>query len=289
MDFLQIFTPEKANKVLFSVLFSGLRGVGKRHTVYDIICNCSGVEHSEKIKSGKSCDIVEFSGDEGIQYFKEALQGFDSPAKELPHKWLIVNNIEYASKEVNNFLLKTIEDRKHFHVFVTTTNRANVISALLSRLHIYTINCLSTEKMKEILQKDRSKNSLLSYVDRYCFRSIFELEIYFQMAFEETFANIYKKSQKSGDILKEVEVFLTRLKDLKKFEKEPAILFFLEFILTRLIQIPEYSTMHYQFFLQKIKQKFLSGLFCLNNPFVNKENQFKAFILSLFMWKEVVK
>lgn len=286
MDFLQIFTKEKADARLFSVLFYGVRGVGKRTTVYDIICNCSpGFEN--KIKEGKSCDVLEFYGDEGIQYFKEHLQGFDSPAKELPHKWLIVNNIEYASKEVNNLLLKLIEDRKYFHVFVNSTSK-EINPALLSRLHIYTIKCLSPEKMKEVLQRDKAKGQLLLYLDRYCFRSVFEVETYFRLAFEETFSAIYVKKQKSGDILKEAETFLNRVKDLKKYEKEPAMLFFLEFVLTRLVQLPEYSTVHYQYFLSKMKQKFASGLFCPENPFVNKENQFKAFILSLFMLKEAI-
>ena len=125
-----IFTKERADSSLFSALFCGNRGVGKRSNIYNIIKRCSPKELWSKIESKQSCDILEFYGDEGIQVCKEKLQDFDTLPKELPHRWLIFNNIEYASREVNNFLLKLIEERKNFHVFITSTDKSSVCKAL---------------------------------------------------------------------------------------------------------------------------------------------------------------
>lgn len=283
-----IFTKERADSSLFSAIFCGNRGVGKRSRIYNIIKKCSPKELWSKIESKQSCDILEFYGDEGIQVCKEKLQDFDTLPKELPHRWLVFNNIEYASREVNNFLLKLVEERKNFHVFITSTDKSSVCKALLSRLHIYLFPSLTKEEITKILQENKQKSILLPQVDKFTFRSIFELETYFTLNFEETFHNLYLKKAETVEFIQRIDSFLQKVKELVKVEQDAVILFFLEFLLVRLSQTPEYSGIHYQFLLNKTKEKFIYGLFIPGTHYsVNKENQFKSFLLSLFLLKKL--
>lgn len=287
-----IFNKERADKTLFSALFYGPRGTGKKYVVYEIIKSCSTPEMDEKILAKKSADILEFSGNEGIQTFRELLPYFNTPPKELPHKWVILDNLDFASKEVCSFLLKTLEEKRTYHVFMLATYKESLNPALLSRLHAYKFTNLSKEDLVRILSLDKSRTLLLKYLDKYPFNNIFEVRAYFKYSLEEVVGSILSKANSISEIMRKTEIFLKKVEEFPFYEQLPTVLFFLDFLLARIKQNPEYSTPNFQFYLEKVKAKFSGTLFKIppDISFLtqNLNNYVKAFLYSIFVLKSIL-
>jgi hypothetical protein len=262
--------------ILFSALFYGA-GSFKREMVYEICAKHSPLN----VDLSKSCDILEFQGYEGIADFRELLSGFDSFPKELSARWLIINNAELLSKEVNNLLLKTVEERKNFHVFLLTADKDSISSALLSRLHIYPIS-INKEKLAEYVKAE--KTHLYPYMSKYDFNSFFEIDIFFRLDMENVYLNLFIKKPHYQEFIQIASNFLFKLKDLPRNEFMPTIHFFLRYLNFKFEALPE--TPVFLYLLGKINLKFTKGLF-QQRPSFNIENQFKAYLNSIYLLKKM--
>lgn len=289
---LKIFTKERANTYLFSALFYGPRGTGKRYSVYNIICNCSPEKMKEKILSRKSSDILDISGEDGIQFFRETIPCFNTPSKELPHKWLIIRDLEFASKETQSYLLKTIEGDRKFHLFILSSCREALPPPLLSRLHAFRFSSLNKENLKDILSTEKSKMLFLRHLEAYPFANVFEIETFVRYEVEEYFTLLFTKVQNATEFMKGLDSFCKKLKDLSEQEKNGVVEFFLSYVIEKIKGHPEYSSENYQFFFKKVQKIFSNTLLSLNtrayNPGINLENQLKSFLTSLFLLKKIL-
>lgn len=291
-EMLKIFTKERAENSLFSALFYGPRGTGKRYSVYNIICNCSPEKMKEKILSRKSSDILDISGEKGIQFFRETIPDFNTPSKELPHKWLILRDLEFSSREIQSYLLKIIEEDRKFHLFVLSSCLETLPTPLLSRLHAFRFHSLNKEKLKEILSAEKSKMLLLRYLDAYPFTNIFEIETFVRYEVEEYFTLLFTKVKNATEFMKGLDSFCKKLKDISEQEKNGVVEFFLSYVIEKIKEHPEYSSDTYQFFFKKIQKIFSNTLLSLNTrayiPEINLENQLKSFLTSLFLLKRIL-
>jgi hypothetical protein len=281
------FSLERLAKEKALSLFYGDKGVGKRTTVFEIIKQHTPVSLHNRIEG--SPDILEIKGNESVEEIKEDLSVFNSPAKELSYKWLVINNVEFLSAATINFLLKKLEEPRHYHTFVLTNNIELLPPALISRLHVYFFNTLRKERQIEILKNIPGRQHLISILDKFPFTTMFEIEVFFTYELETLFTDWLLKTNDLADLQDKIGGFFTKIKPLPEYEKNHVITFVLSYILFQAVKTKEYGSLHYMFYLDKIKCKFAPGVLNYQNTEINRENQFKNLLSSIFILKQTLK
>ncbi len=282
---------ERNSALPCNILLVGSKGIGKSFSIYHGIEKWNP-EFSERIKATKTPDLLEIQGNEGISEIRDSLQAFVSQtAKELQTKVLVLKNIDFYSLEVCDLLLKTIEENNTFSLFATSLSE-NIRPALASRLHIYHIPDLSKEEIRQICEGSSRQVHLLKIIDKWSFKSIFELESYSKYSFEDLFTSLYVKALSPAEILEALEPFFKSIKELPVFDKLPLIYFFLEYFSARVLQEPitDVKSQRYQKNLTKVLLRYSSSLLAnLNNPTyysqINLEHQITGFFLTIFTLK----
>lgn len=284
--FEKVFTKERLQKEVCSCLFYGEKGVGKRHTVFEIIKNTLPLELHSRIHN--TPDILELKGNESFSDIKERIKDFNTSAKELSNKWLILNNVEFLSQTSLNFFLKKLEEPRKYHTFILTNNIELLPQALISRMHTYFFPSLKKEKIADILQTQPGRQHLIKSLEHFPFKSMFEIETYFIYALDELFSKWFLKTNDLADLYIEVNSFLKKISDLPDFEKNYVISFVLSYLLYMAVKTKEYGHIHYVYYLDKIKCKFAPGILNANMLGINKENQFKTLLSSIYLLKKTV-
>ena len=287
----QAFTKSRADSSLFSSVFYGPKGIGKRTAIQNILLNCSEPDMGERIRARKSPDILEFCGGEGIQEYRERIPAFNTGPKELAHKWLLLHDLDFCSGDICHFLLKTIEEKRTFHVLASATYLEGIPPALLSRLHPYKFYALSKARLSEILVLNKDKKLLVREQDKHPFRTVFEVEVYFTYEFEDLFASLFLKIKEASEFLTRIESWLKKVRDLCISERYACVLFLLEFIVYKMSKTAEYAKPDYQFYLSKILKS--SDLLFRQPPNrtlwgINLEHQMKSFLVSLFLLRHCI-
>lgn len=290
----KIFSSSRADKNLFSALFYGPKGVGKRTAFFRIVENCSPPEMKAKIASGLSPDILEFRGGESVSTFREKLEEYNTPAKELSHKWVLINNLDFVSRETQSYLLKTIEERNTYHIFLLATYPDLVSPALQSRIHPYKFSSLSKEDLSHILSADKGKTIYQKYAGKYPFRSFFELRVYTQYDFETLFANLFgkEKGQPVSSFLSVLDTFLKKVKEEQDFDRIPLLQFFLDFVSTKISESSEFSHPVFVAQFSKIQEKYSQSLFrdppLVSSYEISLDSQIKAYLLCVYILRRML-
>ncbi|MFA5071348.1 MAG: hypothetical protein WC511_03175 [Candidatus Pacearchaeota archaeon] len=289
----------KGDNIRMSALFNGIKGVGKYSFIKDTIkkWNCSSQEDCncpvcEKIDKNSTMDICEFNSSESIQDFRKSLQQFqNTPPMELRHKYLILRNMDYYSKEIIDLLLKTIEEKTNFHIFATAVDIDRIRPAMLSRFKRYFVSNYSREDLKSIISHDFKLAYLSNMENKYPFSSIFEMDVFFRFAFSNYYSLLFEKAKTPTDIIMSVNSFMSPINALPICEKLPTIGAFIEYCM---IQVREESSERYQQYLRKVLSRYSPSLLSnLNNPEyyaqINLDNQIMSLFLSLFILKSIVE
>ena len=140
-----------------------------------LICDdtlaCEQCNDCRKVKENKYSDIIRFNGKTNsikkgdIELVQES---FKKSSLEGKAKIYIIENIEYATKEAMNTLLKMLEEpTEGIYAIFTANNSSRVLPTILSRCQVIDIKPDSKEAIIEILVKDdipREAANILAYL-----------------------------------------------------------------------------------------------------------------------------
>lgn len=287
----------KNKEQLHTLLFYGIRGVGKYSFIKHIIkmWNCPNLDCScqtcQKIDSGNSSDILEFTSGEPIQEFRNKINEFYSnTTKEMEHKYLILRNLDFYTPDIMDVLLKTLEDRKNFQIFATSSCSEKIRPAVLSRFQSYYVTPLTPHDLKRILENDKVLHPYLGSLEKSTFGSVFEVDCFVRYNFEDLFDLLHNKVKSPTEVLAAVDILWRPIKDLKVCDKLPILEYFIGYYTGKVLQI---SPEIYKQYLRKVLLRFSDSLFSnLQNPQyysnINLENQLQSLFLSLFILKSVI-
>jgi hypothetical protein len=118
---------------------------------------------------------------------------------------------------------------------------------------------------------------------------MFEIEVFFTYELETLFTDWLLKTNDLADLQDKIGGFFTKIKPLPEYEKNHVITFVLSYILFQAVKTKEYGSLHYMFYLDKIKCKFAPGVLNYQNTEINRENQFKNLLSSIFILKQTLK
>lgn len=127
-----------------------------------LICDetlaCEQCNDCRKVKENKYSDIIRFNGKENsikkgnIELIQDA---FKKSSLEGKAKIYIIENIEYATKEAMNTLLKMLEEpTPGIYAIFTASNANRVLPTILSRCQVIDIKPDSKDAIIESLEKD---------------------------------------------------------------------------------------------------------------------------------------
>lgn len=139
--------------------------------VCDQTLACESCNDCRKVKENKYSDIIRFNGkDSSIKKGDiELIQGsFKKSSLEGKAKIYIIENIEYATKEAMNTLLKMLEEpTEGIYALFTANNASRVLPTILSRCQVIDIKPDNKKVIVNALVKDdipREAANILAYL-----------------------------------------------------------------------------------------------------------------------------
>lgn len=159
-----------SGRIHHTYLFEGRPGMGKRELALEfakkILClgNCGETpcNSCRKVDSGKHPDVILIEPKDGkilAEDLREYLKSTISPPFESERKVYILNGFDLVTQEMQNMLLKSLEEPPHYVVnLLLATNTEKILPTILSRCSVFKLKPVK----KVILQRHLEECCALS-------------------------------------------------------------------------------------------------------------------------------
>jgi DNA polymerase-3 subunit delta' len=147
-----------------TLLFSGLRGVGKSKFAQAFACALMGEKHISKIKSGHHPDIHELypEGKTAMHSIISILGMIDEvslPPFEAPVKVFILHEAHRMLPSSSNALLKILEEPPSDTIFILLSSQPKeILPTIVSRCRIVSFYAVGREEISGFIQKQFGKS-----------------------------------------------------------------------------------------------------------------------------------
>ena len=226
----------KRGEVSHSYLFTGPKGVGKRTLAFELartLCcrvsvpPCGRCQDCSEVAQGRHPDVKLLEPEDGsikIEQIRELQrEAFLAPHRS-PYRIFIIAEMEKATPEAANCLLKTLEEPPPHSVFILTALSADVLfPTIVSRCQVLNLRPLPEGLIREFLEREwgieASRASLLARLSEGCVGKALELlkdEEAFRRREEdlETFLSLLK-----SDTLARLEWAGSAVKDAERLQE----------------------------------------------------------------------
>lgn len=213
-----------------AILFVGPIGTGKRTYGRHLIQTVSGTY--------ESTDVLELKGTEKVQEFREQVTEFTShyPA-ELEYRWLFIHNLDWYSWQILNSVLKTLEEPPPWIRILATAEETRFLPpAIKSRFMCYSFRSLDRESIAQILDLDFKTRPLTLVLDRYPFRSVWEVMVYRTLDFEGHYEVLCGEKAKSLADVTQAYARLQKVFEGSEYREADLWEFFLRSVIYRVNQ-----------------------------------------------------
>ena len=167
---VQILTNSiKNNRIAYSYILTGVRGVGKTTTARllakSLNCKdklentsepCDDCESCNSISSDNNLDVIEMDGASktGIDDIREIIENVKYKPVNSPYKIFIIDEVHMLSKSAFNALLKTLEEPpEHVKFIFATTDVKKIPITILSRCQRFDLHRIENKVLTLYLKK----------------------------------------------------------------------------------------------------------------------------------------
>ena len=167
---VQILTNSiKNNRIAYSYILTGVRGVGKTTTARllakSLNCKdklentsepCDDCESCNSISSDNNLDVIEMDGASktGIDDIREIIENVKYKPVNSPYKIFIIDEVHMLSKSAFNALLKTLEEPpEHVKFIFATTDVKKIPITILSRCQRFDLHRIDNKVLTLYLKK----------------------------------------------------------------------------------------------------------------------------------------
>ena len=193
---------------------------------YEDPCSCL---ICRKILEEVSPDFLILNGKESIADFKLKCVDFvNSSPVELRNRYIVFRNFDLYPKNIVDISLKFIEEpQKYLKILATSRYEGRLPGAIVSRFLInYTPN-LSDSSLKLLCDKIKTLNAYKASIAEYPFNTVNQIIYYHRFSYKSWFNKLFKDLDNINSLDKDLDAFLSLIKEDKRFFLEEVLEFFL--------------------------------------------------------------
>lgn len=133
-------------------LFLGPQGVGKKLLAREAASKILGAQ-----QLGSHPDYIYYNAEEdfGMENLRKFLSSLGHKPFMGQHKVAVIDNLDRANMQMNNALLKTLEEPSPSTILFAIAGQNNLLPTVTSRCQVVLFNALGQEEMKEYIQQNK--------------------------------------------------------------------------------------------------------------------------------------